>query len=270
MNQIILALSGRKCAGKNEVAKSIKEFFLSRGKSVSVCSFADTLKEFCIETLGLSCEQCYGTDEQKNSPTEYLWENVGDSFLRWKFAGKKWELAGTSGGIMASTCHFSPLRDTFLPPEIETREQFYKALGQDWWCPTLRSGPMTGREIMQLFGTNLIRETFGNVWAQATIKRISQTWCGPNSDLVEVSIITDNRFPNEVKTVLEQPLGFVIRLTRAPCAEDEHPSEASLDDFDWNRDKCFVLDNAEMSLEEQRRLVVPILEKIQEVSNVVS
>ncbi|NMC62387.1 MAG: hypothetical protein GYA55_04395, partial [SAR324 cluster bacterium] len=90
MKQTIIALSGRKCAGKNEVGKYIIGYFERMGVSVYQCSFADTLKDFCIETLGLTYEQCYGTDEQKNSSTKYLWENVGDLFLRWRFAGCKW------------------------------------------------------------------------------------------------------------------------------------------------------------------------------------
>jgi len=40
-----------------------------------VYSFADTLKEFCINVLGLSKEQVYGTDKEKNTFTKYLWNN---------------------------------------------------------------------------------------------------------------------------------------------------------------------------------------------------
>lgn len=40
-------------------------------------SFADLLKQtVCINLLGLSWEQCYGTDEQKNSPTHLMWRNM--------------------------------------------------------------------------------------------------------------------------------------------------------------------------------------------------
>lgn len=38
--------------------------------------FADSLKELCMNVLLLSYEQCYGTDEQKATPTKYLWENM--------------------------------------------------------------------------------------------------------------------------------------------------------------------------------------------------
>ena len=39
-------------------------------------SFATPLKQFCINVLGLTYEQCYGTDEQKNSLTNIMWEDV--------------------------------------------------------------------------------------------------------------------------------------------------------------------------------------------------
>ncbi len=39
-------------------------------------SFAVPLKELCINLLGLTREQCYGTDEQKNSLTTLRWEDM--------------------------------------------------------------------------------------------------------------------------------------------------------------------------------------------------
>lgn len=44
---------------------------------VKIYSFADLLKKnVCMDILGLSYEQCYGTDEQKNAPTKLMWENM--------------------------------------------------------------------------------------------------------------------------------------------------------------------------------------------------
>lgn len=39
-------------------------------------SFAGKLKEFCVDVLGLTPEQVYGTNEQKNSLTRYKWEDM--------------------------------------------------------------------------------------------------------------------------------------------------------------------------------------------------
>lgn len=248
MKQIIIALSGRKNAGKNVVGQCVMDYFTSHGKSVQQFSFADAIKSFCIETLGLSYEQCYGTDEQKNSPTKYSWNNVTDIYLRWKFAGRKW----TQPDREWSEIHSS--RHNFW----EYYQEGFGDFGFRCNVPVLMSGPMSGREIMQLFGTELVRETFGNVWADATIRKINNSGC-------DVAIITDNRFPNEIESVLSQPGGHVIRLTRSPFIEDGHASETSLDDFDWNTERCFVIDNAQMSIEDQNKAIVPVLQLIEEV-----
>ena len=39
-------------------------------------SFADPLKSIAIQLFGLTEEQCYGTDEDKNTPINIKWENM--------------------------------------------------------------------------------------------------------------------------------------------------------------------------------------------------
>lgn len=244
MKQVIIAISGRKSAGKNTIAKFIASYYtkITDQKDASIeCSFADTLKEFCIETLGLSYEQCYGTDDEKNSPTQYAWENI-ESYLRWKFGSRQMRY------------HNRIVDDA---RSMVGRQDFYYDIssGHD---PVVgqKTGKMTGREIMQVFGTDLIRENFGNVWAAATVRKIKRH----NKPL---STIVDCRFPNEIDTIMKEPGGFVVRLTRSPFGlADKHPSEASLDDFKWNHPKCFVLDNKHMTIEEQNQAIIPILDKI--------
>ncbi len=195
----IIAFSGRKGAGKNTVAEFVAFQFLPA--YVTEYSFADPLKEFCIEILGLQHKQCYGTDEEKETPTKYQWEDVP---------------------IVCNKHH----------------------------------GAMTGREVMQVFGTECIRAWFGNVWAEATVRRIQKS-------TIPIALITDNRFPDEVKTILDYCRGYVIRLTRSPFGiKDQHASEASLDDYDWSQKKCYVLDNAKMSIEEQNQAMIPIINDI--------
>lgn len=51
---------------------------------VKLYSFADILKtDICINILGLSYNQCYGTDEDKNTLTEILWENMPGYDISW-------------------------------------------------------------------------------------------------------------------------------------------------------------------------------------------
>lgn len=271
MHKFIIALSGRKGAGKNTIASFIKDWYCNysernynsldddgkeyvRSELTYECSFADTLKNFCIETLGLTYEQCYGTDEEKNSPTKYLWENA-PKYLRWKFGPDK-----TAKYLVASgKYNATELMEIFHSTKTEPKGQmFCTKTGQVMNCAdanVLKTGPMTGRDIMQMFGTDLVRQTFGNVWAESTIRRIDKI----NKPL---SVITDNRFPNEVEEVLKRENSFIIRLTRSPFGTyDIHPSESALDEYDWNKPNCFVLDNSEMTIEEQNVHVTHILEK---------
>lgn len=218
MNEpIVIALSGKKGAGKNTIASIIHDYFSRvwyagprNGYEFYLeCAFADLLKSFCIDVLGLEHKQCYGSDEEKNTLTKYKWED---------------------------TPHFN--------------------LGWD--------GPefMTGREVMQIYGTESVRAWFGNVWAEATLRYVRKA-------CPALAVITDNRFPSEVETVLGHPRGYVIRLTRSPFEGDQHASETSLDDFDWNRERCHVLDNASLDKQQQQEAAIPILETIfrQELRN---
>ena len=112
-------------------------------------------------------------------------------------------------------------------------------------------GRITGREMMQLVGTELIRDNFGNVWLESTFRRIQ-------SDNAALAIITDCRFENEASAILKQPRGHVIRLTRS-IHDDNHASETSLDAFDWGRSKCYILDNAKMDIENSKSAIEDIL-----------
>jgi hypothetical protein len=44
--------------------------------SVKMYSFADPLKEFCINVLGLDRTQCYGSDDDKNTSTHISWDDM--------------------------------------------------------------------------------------------------------------------------------------------------------------------------------------------------
>ncbi|KKL46496.1 hypothetical protein LCGC14_2344970, partial [marine sediment metagenome] len=198
------------------------------------------IKTFCMNTLGLSYEACYGSDEEKNQPTQYQWEDAS-AYLRWKLGSR--EIEYTGGSVLK--CEYQDeanLTAAYFNPS-------HQPLGH-------KSGSMSGRDIMQIFGTDLIRYTFGNVWAAATIRLIKRTG-------KPLNLITDNRFPNEIETVLKEDYSYIVRLTRSPHGhKDMHPSEASLDDYDWNHERCFILDNAKMTIDEQNEALVPILKKI--------
>ena len=61
MKNIIIGLSGKKSSGKT----SLCNYFQSFLKTPKIYSLAEPLKNFCIDVLGLSYEQCYGTEKIK-------------------------------------------------------------------------------------------------------------------------------------------------------------------------------------------------------------
>ena len=126
-----------------------------------IYAFADVLKEFAVDVLGLEYNQVYGTNEEKNSPTHLLWENM----------------------------------------------------------PTGNNkGPMTGREVLQYFGSDICRKMYENIWFDACIRRIRK-------DNPELALISDVRFPNEIKGVQNEG-GVVFGLPRDIVnGKDTHSSE---------------------------------------------
>ncbi len=160
---------------------------------VKLYSFADSLKEFCIRLFGLTLDQCYGSDEQKNSLTSLKWEDM-PSVTTTGIKGKKyqdWETIRIFGH------HFI------------------------YHIP----GFMTAREVLQFFGTNICRKMFANCWTNDTINKIL-------ADGSAIAIITDVRFINEVEAI-ESANGIVIRLLRSLLDDDIHESEIILDKYNF-------------------------------------
>ena len=72
----ILAFSGRKQSGKTTSAEYIASIVSEscENKICKIYSFADPLKkDICMGILGLSYDQCYGSDEEKNTLTDLKW-----------------------------------------------------------------------------------------------------------------------------------------------------------------------------------------------------
>lgn len=159
---------------------NIQKVFQTLDPIVKIYNFADILKQnVCMDILGMTYSQCYGSDAEKNELTDLEWD------------GEK----------------------------------------------------LTARDAMQLIGTDLFRKLKTNVWASATIKKISK-------EKPHIAIITDCRFPNEVDTI-KQSQGVIIRLTRQ-YDDSNHTSETVLDrdKYDWaNFDH--IIHNQDMSIYNQ-------------------
>lgn len=85
------------------------------------------------------------------------------------------------------------------------------------------SGPMTVREFLQYFGTNVCRKIYEPIWTRYTINKIQQ-------EGTELAIVADVRFPNEVEAITDAG-GSVYKLTRT-ISSDNHASETALDNYE--------------------------------------
>lgn len=75
---MIIAFAGRKQSGKTSGCEFTANVFArTLQKNASIYNFADPLKKMCIEIFGLTHDQCYGTDEQKNEYVDCKWPDSG-------------------------------------------------------------------------------------------------------------------------------------------------------------------------------------------------
>lgn len=164
-------------------------------QSVKLYSFADPLKQFCINTLGLTFSQCYGTDREKN------------------------ELTHCVGVLDASS---------------NTRE------------------PLSARQVMQVYGTEMVRSLWQDAWAFSTYKKIQD-------EGYALAVITDARFKNEIEMGTEYG-AKTIKLERSISTTDLHASETALDDYPDNKFDT-VIHNANMTIAEQNEVTAGLMER---------
>lgn len=81
-NTQIVGIAGPKGSGKDYVARLAMQIITSdasviNGESrVEIAAFADPIKKFLAENLGLKMADLYGSDEDKNKPTEFKWDDL--------------------------------------------------------------------------------------------------------------------------------------------------------------------------------------------------
>ena len=77
---MIIAFAGRKQSGKTSACEFTANVYSQTiQKNSAIYNFADPLKKMCIDILGLTYEQCYGSDESKNEYVNCLWPDSGNA-----------------------------------------------------------------------------------------------------------------------------------------------------------------------------------------------
>lgn len=96
----------------------------------------------------------------------------------------------------------------------------------------------TVREMLQKIGTDWFRHAWEDCWINTFKNKVLKS-------KASYIFVPDCRFPNELKAIQEMG-GIVIRLTRAPFAEqDQHESETALDELEtktlnWNNSEVIT------------------------------
>lgn len=240
---LILAVSGKKQSGKDTLLKNLRPYLDQIGE-VKYYTFADELKNFLITGMGLRHEQVWGTDAEKNTLTEYYWEGLPE-YIRWEFGGQCVRKYEDQDVISRYYCKPSMVEKTYW-------EIFYtSAIGRP---VDLKIGKMTARELMQLFGTNLMRCMFSDrIWVNSLFRAVER-------DNPSVAIIPDMRFPSEFAPIYERG-GFIIRLTRDVSNGDQHPSEIALDSWCWSQYDRVLVVPADVTIDSCRDLSISWLKK---------
>jgi hypothetical protein len=128
----IIAFAGRKQSGKSTGSQYIQSVIGSRNPDLIYreYSFADPLKQdICINILGLSYDQCYGSDDDKNTSTDLEWDGeilsarksmeiIGTDIFR-KLKNNVW-VDATINKIKRENPDLAIIPDCRFPNEVES------------------------------------------------------------------------------------------------------------------------------------------------------
>lgn len=243
MRTRILAFAGNIGAGKDtcckflcgivaaSVSKTIPEFSISdKGKlflkgqqeevnensiaprTIKNYKFATPLKEFCVNVLGLDKKLVYGDQQDKETLTHILWENCP--------------------GIITNKLLYSSI----LKHKARKETEHSKFRSPQFLIKFHEPGPMSVREVLQYFGSEIVRSMWSCAWVQATINEIKK-------DDLQFALISDARFTDEFEAI-KQNGGKIIKLTRS-IQQSNHISEQDINTYQ-NFD-C-IIDNSQSDI----------------------
>lgn len=223
---IIVGISGKKQAGKNTVANILHGLVLKE---------VDAIKDWDINSQGqlmVDTKDGRGWGEfdvtrKDNAFVQYANENMWPFIKLYSFADTvKW---------MCTDLLDIPYECVWGTDDQKNQSQQH-LLWENMPGVTTKSGPMTAREFMQFFGTDIMRKIYAPIWTNNAIRRIKKEQSG-------LAIVADVRFPNEAKAI-EDANGTVLRLTRK-ISNDCHASEVALDDYAFTH----IIENNDTSIE---------------------
>ena len=235
----ILAFSGRKQSGKTTCSNFIHGYQLRAFRAIE--NFAIT-EEGSLLIATDSSSQEYGELDVRRKDQQFAeWA----SYNMWPYV-KSYSLAMPLK-LMAIEL-FGVKEEQVFGTDAEKNTKTH-LMWEDMPGINENKGPMTAREFLQFFGTEVCRNIHQDIWADRLIKDIQM-----ESSLL--AIVDDVRFENEVEAI-QGAGGKVIRLTRS-LYEDNHSSETNLDEcekFDA------IIDNQDMNINETNHRIIGLLDE---------
>tara|TARA_Y100000004_G_scaffold95577_1_gene107016 strand:+ start:1677 stop:2501 length:825 start_codon:yes stop_codon:yes gene_type:complete len=251
MNSRILAFAGSKQAGKSTCCNFLHGYQL-RAQEVVQDFFIDNQGKLAVKTEILLA------DGKKEVGDTYIDLNRKDTeFIEWAIYHmwpfvKKYSFADSLKDL--SVALFGLTNEQVYGNEAYKSQQVPHLRWENMPGRTKKnrkkSGPMTVREFLQYFGTNICRKMYEPVWVKRCIKDIQE-------EQPLLGVIDDCRFGNEIEAV-QNAGGKVIALTRRPF-EDDHVSERIIKDNPDAFDA--IIDNKDMDVKE---LCIAVMKQINE------
>ena len=183
--------------------------------------FAEELKRTSMDLFGLPHESIYGTNEQKNE----------------KIHIKTIDIMRLINGLFMDDI-------TAERYEILNYNHFYERIKKN------RNDKLSGREFMQLFGSEICRTIFDDCHINSAINKAKKY----NSN---IAIITDGRFDNEVRAIKELEDCTIIKLLRTINNKVTHSSETAAAGIDDKEYDLIVPEN--MEIHERNDFVINFL-----------
>jgi hypothetical protein len=76
MKTQIVIMTGKAQSGKDTACSYVRGFLKEHGYSSKIYPFADSLKQVCVNILGLEYNQCWGENSDKNTLTQFKWSDL--------------------------------------------------------------------------------------------------------------------------------------------------------------------------------------------------
>ena len=225
----IIGISGKKQSGKNTMANFINGVVLKKMGAIDDFSISE-YGELVIETIVDDAVEEGVLDVTRKDATFVNYAEVD----LWPYV----KIYSFADGLKTLCMDFFDLSFEQVYGTDEQKNTETNVCWSDLPTPNvqIRSKKMTARELLQYFGTDIMRRMNTNVWVNHAIRTIKK-------ECSQIAIIPDVRFPNEVSSIKEAG-GKVVRLERQ-FKEDSHSSECALDkeNYDWNNFDL-IIDNS--------------------------